>query len=612
MPIDCTEQTLFEYVESIAGNLHCKTIYPAMTEINRGSIDNRARAALRDIERRHDVNIYYLCDRKHDEHPVDRILINLSARIGNSRFYSKTLPGFIEDLHENMDFSLQYSPYQYQSMRQGVLWNRGQSYMSPNCDVHKDHDSIYGLALAQPIVEYLKAVLGPDETCLLVASDTLSLPTAYAQKIAHEDSMFKDVKILFYAEEVHPIRNLITGMTLPDLPGLGSVGGFDWEGPIRCLISQALASAESNGNGIPRLDQYFLDFKPFRAFASDLTLQLMQHAWKLGNFAAPSHNIQDQLIFLDRHFVSKGKIPLFAPTANSIPCDADVKELCRQKLISYAQVVWGFGFLDPEKTIIATHIARAVESKAFPRDIALLKNLIELYSSSKQESITILLIIVTSWDKKCIAPRDYKCMKSLSDEANASNSHSNNFRIRIINEPLWPTHSEPFERPTALTRDDLHRATDVSLCLSTYDAFAIALLEPLSCGATIAVSTGCGCARRLQELTGWQENVLLVDYTSELSQHLSSSPSSSNPQTDKPNPPIAADRIFAITHHDRSRFEDAADRRAARELTALVPRDAAQRAEKLEVGKQLAAQMEGEEEIKKRFVPLLEEMFSGS
>lgn len=388
LPRNCTFLNMFGSFEVFAGSLYCDLTYPATTEISHYSIINQARAALQNVERRYDVDAFYLCDRKLSEHLVDRIL-NLSDRINRLRFCSKELPDFIEDRHEDMDISLQYISYDNFPLQQAALnlnpvaecsqsynsqeniYRRSESEMQSDGRIHKKRDSIHSMALAQPPADCLKALPDIDKTCLLIMPDILSLPTVYAFKIACHGSGAKNIRSLHCAQEFQPLHDLVIEATIPQSPSLNGVVGFKWKNAVRCLISQAVASAELDADKESHADRPVLDFKRFRHFGSDLSLQIIYKAWKRDGVAALGRNIRDELNFIDWYFAPKGKTPLFVPTVKN-------------------------------------------------------------------------------------------------------NTHPTHLRIRIINEPPWP---EANTRPTATTRDDLHRTTDISLCLSTYHGFSVAPLQ---------------------------------------------------------------------------------------------------------------------------------------
>ena len=453
-PRNCTFLNMFENIEVFAGSLYCDMTYPATTEISYYSISNRARAALQDIERRYNVDAFYLCDREHSERLVDRILIDLSDYINRFGFCSKELPDFIEDRHEDMDISLQYISYDNFSLEQAALnlkpfaecsqsynsqeniYRRSESEMQSDGCIHKKRDSIHSMALAQLAADCLKALPDIDKTFLLIMSDILSLPTVYAFKIACHGSGVKNIRSLLCAEEFQHLHDLVIEATIPQSPSLNGVVGFKWENAVRCLIRQAFASAESDAGGKPHVDRCVLHLKRFRHFGSDLSFQIIQKAWKRDCVAAPGRDIRDEL------FALKGKTPLFVPTVKSVPLN---------------------------------------------------------------------------------------------------NTHPIHLRIHIINEPSWP---EADKRPTATTRDDLHRTTGISLCLSTYDGFNVAPLQPLSCSI---VSTEC---ERPQEPNSWQANVLLAKYSAEPTKHLSTS-SSSSPHSIPPTAARIRTRIVPISRTPR-------------------------------------------------------------
>ncbi|KIN08961.1 hypothetical protein OIDMADRAFT_48802 [Oidiodendron maius Zn] len=516
MPVDCDAYDPLETPQSIAKRLNCITLYSPCQKPEDTMVHIGLSNAFRQIERRHDIEIYYLRDKETNSHVVERVLINFSACITPSRTYSRTLPAFLESLQEKMGLNFIYEPI----WRHSTIWNaiyaaKCWTGINPSDNIienfrrkflceaglqsynHADNNSLYGALLAEPATETLQEILRQNQTCVFIAQDTLSLPMAY---------------------NISMISHSLEKRHLLDIP--------------------ALSHIETHGN-----------------------LRLIRRGWKLDKVAAISDNVADELRFVDPGFSNLDNIPICYPGILMLPCTINSKERARRLVLSYASAEWGY-CLDPETTLIAVHIARVVRAKGFPRDISLIK---ALGQCLRAEGMSILLIIVTAWKG-----RGGQLVSDLLSASEKMNTPGSNVRLKVVNEFHWPDQTESGSSPTCFSRQDLHMATDISLGLSTYDTFAISPLEPVSCGAICMISTGCGCARRLQKLEGIESNILIADYGKRLDEILDV----------KDN----YESIFEIRYLQKETLEEQATKEFAVELAEKVPPNTAQRTDSLARG----------------------------
>ncbi|KAJ6441064.1 hypothetical protein O9K51_06858 [Purpureocillium lavendulum] len=619
MPTVCPEYDPLEDIHSIATNLDCHILYPQRVSTATG-LHARHEALLRDIERRYDVTIFYLRD-KGQPHAVDRVLFNFSTVVDQANVYMKTLPSFLQELKQRMNVAAnlkvqnhppivealgalkEWTGFDPHDNTKANAWKKARCDSDPSFYAHKDSDATHGFLLGEPVADCLRGLLDPDEEAVLIATEELSLPTAYAVQMArerHSRDNGPSIKTLFYSGDVHPVRNLTTGAVTPDSTTLDTLSGFGFEGPIRTLIRLSLRAASLDDQMMPMLRRYFLDFHPLRKVATHTNMRIVQQGWRLDALAATSLSVRDEMVFLGRNFASKGEIPIISPGVGIIPCDETAKDRCRKRLLSYATHIWGFNGLDPEKTIIAAQIARAVAPKGFVRAVNLLKTLSD--SLPADSDVNFIFIIVTSWDERKENIGDYRIINDLIAALNGTTTVSTRrLHIKVINQPRWPLEPEGHDMNTGLTREDFHRATDLSLCLSLYDTFAIAPLEPVSCGAVAVVSTGCGCYRKIQELHDWEKNVMIVDYAEDWAQDLVHKVDG--------DPNAAMDDLFNITREDKIRLEADTHRKVAQRLLKMLPWDASLRREKMAKGRRVAEQLNWEDQFSAPFERLLRQMF---
>lgn len=626
MPMNCFQYDPYEDHFSVANQLDSEIIY--RTGATLVGTQPQWVMAFHKVERKHDVIIIYLRDRRKDSHIVERLLFDFQDNISARSAHSPSVTEFVGILRQQIEL-----PIELGEVRPRPIYRTGCfSGMESNSSTetrrlkemveadssqyrHVDNDTLYGTFMAEPAAECLYALLEPEETCALIAQETLAMPTAYAALLLRRVNPLVNLRTLYYAGEIRPMANLIDGCVSPQTK-LSAINGFDWEAPLRSIIQLNLSLRDHA--------QCFLDFKPLWHMRKHNNLRILQHGWKLDHVAAVSENVRDELRFLDRGFGSK-RIDLIYHGTEPISCSTAEKERCRGLLLSYTSIAW-HKYLPCSSTIIATHIARAVGTKALNRDLNLMHHLATLVALQNRH---ILFIVITSWSPNASTSSTFDVDYLLKRACKLNDEHAN-LHIRIINHFSWPEVAERGFRPTSMSRADLHRATDLSIALSTYDSFNIASLEPLSCGAVCAISTGCGVARRVMELENWGNNIVIADFTAELvadRRQLLSFPSSTKRCTpdlprgvhdtdiaEDPDPIInptadLIDNIFRITYDEKQAIENRVMKKLARELLLKIARTKLERAVSIEQGIKLAAQMTWKQEIEKSLIPVLKRMF---
>lgn len=620
MPLICPEYDPLEDIQAIASTMNASILYPIAIATAPSRLSKRICSFLGDIENRHGVSIFYLRD-KDQTHQVDRVLFNFSRALDQENVYMKTLPTLLTDLKNHINLVADININQRPSLSEVLsdmkdwtgfdpydnkgenLWKKSRCDVDPSFYAHQDSDSVYGMLLALPVSECLRGLTEVDESAALIATEELSLPAVYATQIAREKysrEIGPNIKTIFYSGDVHPVRNLTTGAVLPKVPSLDTVGGFDFEGPIRSLIRLSLQDATADDNDMPILIRYFLDFEPLSDISTHTNMRIMQQAWRVDAMAATSASVRDELAFLNRCFALQGEIPIISPGVTVISCDPEGKELCRKKLISYARWAWNIKGLTPQNTIIASQIARAVKPKGFVRAVRLLHALSALMSEGDKKT-NILFIIVTSWGEGRTNVGDYRIIDELLQELGGTILSTGTLHVKVVNQPRWPLVPESNQLATGLTREDLHRATDLSLCLSLYDTFAIAPLEPMSCGSVAVVSTGCGCYRKVLEIDGWKENIIVADYSEEWVNNILSG--------NHGNITPTLDSIFKITREQREGCELSTHKKVSQQLVQLLPQTTEQRAEKIKSGRRVAQALNWEDQFSAPFELLIRSLF---
>jgi hypothetical protein len=413
------------------------------------------------------------------------------------------------------------------------------------------------------------------------------------------------IKTMFYAGEVRTICSLVEGIIEP-APVLSSPvdGGPLWDGPVRALINYI-----NNRNEKTKQDRIlpeapreaFLDMEPLLPIQTHNDIKILQHGWKVDKVLPVSANVRDDLQFLDRgfNFPDTAVHPdenLFCHGIVPIRNTMQRRVQKRTRLLAYAKRCWDT-MLEPgdeASWIILTRVARPVAAKAIYRDIDVVTRLATMLPERKA-----LLIIVTYWKGRHYA----HIIQQLLSKAKKANEEHTNLVIHIVNSFGWPKVPEAGDPNTHLTREDIHCAADVNLCLSSYDSYNLAALEGLSCGSLCVISASCGAARRVQSLDAQiDKNILVVDYTAEIQQRVEDSVAAG----------VEHQRIVEglFLTNDREDIEARVAEVTARGIVARLPGSVDEQRSRIEEGWELAKLMTWDAEIEKSFIPVVRDMFA--
>jgi hypothetical protein len=95
------------------------------------------------------------------------------------------------------------------------------------------------------------------------------------------------------------------------------------------------------------------------------------------------------------------------------------------------------------------------------------------------------------------------------------NTKSRNIKVIFINQfGFRPDHCGN-RMPAGMEFMDIRKGSDVEFGQSIYEPFGIAQLEPLTFGGICVISSVCGCAGFVKDVTNGQDvkNVIIADYT---------------------------------------------------------------------------------------------------
>lgn len=200
----------------------------------------------------------------------------------------------------------------------------------------------------------------------------------------------------------------------------------------------------------------------------------------------------------------------------------------KRKLQVYCERLLGY-----RPDFVFTHVTRLVQSKGLWRDLRILEHVEREFRAQDKTGVLFLLSTEVSQRRSVdiykmessynwpVAHREG--MPDLSGgEATfytaiqEFNARSRNIKIIFINQfGFEPKHCGR-RMPEDIEFMDIRRGSDVEFGLSIYEPFGIAQLEVLTFGGICVVSSVCGCAGLVRDISGAEDvkNVIIADYTS--------------------------------------------------------------------------------------------------
>lgn len=554
--------------ESLAGDLAAngEVLYSGLRRRNPPELSRR----LRPVEARHGVSLVYGW-RPAPGGPVEVLLVDLTDVLRGYRVFMPTMPLFLERLRRLLGVEVELDareprplPWRAASWATRALWGerlggttlvnglyrhavrRGWVHAPP-----LDHDAMMGMVLAEPVFEAVEGLRPPGKVgCVFLAQEHLSLPLAY-KALLDGRAWSRTVN---YAGEVRTPRVLVE---YGDGPGQGASDN-------RFYHVQRLALAEGR-----TLDEVF----PVGSWPS---FQILRNGHLCDGVGAVSPSVADELRFLDRRFRAR---PITVVPHGHRPVETgwEARRESRERVLRHLRERLGRDF-----RLLLTRISRDEVCKGLQRDVTVCESLAERLSP---ERLPAVLLIITEWD--AVAPSDN--IRTLLARVAAFNARGTGLHIHPINQASWPAGLD-------FTRDDLLRATDVSLGQSLYESFGLAQLEPLSCGAVCVISGVSGARRTLATLCadmGTSElahpNLVVADYASD----------------EDGDPSWTLAHWKSLRTDELQALERRTAERVARQVVERLPRDDGAARGLLETGRQLAARMQWEPLIREQLIPFL-------
>ncbi len=214
---------------------------------------------------------------------------------------------------------------------------------------------------------------------------------------------------------------------------------------------------------------------------------------------------------------------------NGIPAyetTVDQKLQSKRKLQQYCEDLLGY-----RPDYIFTHVTRLVRSKGLWRDLEILEEINRQFTSQEQSGVFFILSTeVCQRDPEYIANMESAYGWPVAHKqgwpdlsggetefytlVQRFNARSRNIKAVFINQFGFEQRLCGRSMPEDMEFADIRRGTDVEFGLSVYEPFGISHLEPLTYGGICVLSSVCGCAGFIQQVTRDQipNNIIIADY----------------------------------------------------------------------------------------------------
>jgi glycosyltransferase involved in cell wall biosynthesis len=353
------------------------------------------------------------------------------------------------------------------------------------------------IRLAPVAMAALKAMVptGRDNETTIIAHEFMGMPTALAAILERHCNY----KTVFYAHEVATVRNIVEKQS-----------GCD------TMFYNVLKYCQENNFYI---NEVFGDQSHYFKHPLVEASKHCDYIFAVGDFTA------EELRFLSPEFETANISVVY----NGIPSyniTAEEKLSSKAKLQKYCENLLGF---TPD--FVFTHVTRLVKSKGLWRDLQVLTNIEKKFQKDGKTGVMFLLSteaskrpagLICEMESKYdwpVAHREFWPDLSggeadLYTLIQKFNAQSRSIKVVFINQFGFCRHCCGNKMPQDTTFADIRIGTDVEFGMSVYEPFGISHLEALTFGGICVVSSVCGCAGFVRDVTSNKEvnNVIVADY----------------------------------------------------------------------------------------------------
>ncbi len=431
--------------------------------------------------------------------------------------------------------------------------------------------------LAAPALAAMEQMrLGTTETpAVIFAHEFMGLPLALAAQARYRDHY----RTLFHAHETAPIRRIVEAHPGHDV-----------------MFYNTLELARKSDL---YLEQVFGPQDDYHKHA------IVEAAHYCDGLLAVGHHVHRELQFLSANFDDAD----IALAYNGVPVarvTQEERDESRRHVRKYFKNLLGW-----QPDLIFTHVTRLAESKAMWRDIDLLEALdkrlvrddrtavlLTLSTELPRRPATDILAMEREWDWPLAHREGHPDLTGGEARyyqlVQAFNARARKIKIIFVNQFGFDRARAGKRVPNDLEFLDLRRASDAELGMSLYEPFGISPLEPLTYGGICVVSTSCGCAGFVKQITGRKRycNVILADY-------IGAAPR-----------PRSVQRALEIGARELRAVERDVAEKLAEELLTRLPADEKATQKLMRTGLEMATQMSWDTVAERFILPAIRRAFA--
>jgi glycosyltransferase involved in cell wall biosynthesis len=426
--------------------------------------------------------------------------------------------------------------------------------------------------LAPPALAVLKAIGIDKDSTTVIAHEFMGMPTALAAIL----DTSSDFKTAFYAHEVATMRHIVENH-----PGHDTT------------FYNAIRQACENGLYV---DDVFGDQSSYFKHT------LVEAARFCDSIYAVGDHVIEELGFLGSEFKTADIDAVY----NGIPAyeiAVNDRLKSKRKLQQYCENILGY-----RPDYVFTHVTRLVTSKGLWRDLRVLEHLDREFRKQDKDGVLFLLSTEVSRRRSSdmynaesayhwpVAHRegwpDLSGGEAIFYTAvQEFNAKSGNIKVTFINQFGFDRKSCGRRMPEDMEFMDIRKGSDVEFGMSIYEPFGIAQLEPLSFGGICVISSVCGCAGFVRDVSGEQDpaavkNIIVADYTN---------------IEDRSFPEI--EDLLLIDRAVRDRIEAGESEKVAMQILARLPKDEAEIENMIQTGYALAKNMSWDVVVRNYLLP---------
>jgi glycogen synthase len=425
------------------------------------------------------------------------------------------------------------------------------------------------IRLAPVAIAILKAIGAANGSSTVIAHEFMGMPTALAAILEPGCRL----KTVFYAHEVATMRHLVEKH-----PGHDTM----FYNVIKC----------GRENGL-YLNDVFGDQSSYFKHALVEASQYCDSIYAVGDYVA------EELRFLAPEF----KTAHIDMVYNGIPAyeiSVAEKGASKEKLQRYCRNLLGY-----RPDFVFTHVTRLVTSKGLWRDLRVLEQLEQELRTQGKTAVLFLLSTEVSRRPShdiCNMESAYRWpvahREGWPDLSGGEagfytaiqefNAESRNIKVIFLNQFGFDRKTCGRRMPADMEFMDIRRGSDVEFGLSIYEPFGIAQLEPLTFGGICVISSVCGCAGFVRDVTGPEGSmgVIVADYTNIANTRFAD-----------------IEDMLQIDRSVRDRIEEAESKRVAMQICSRLPKSESETESMIAAGYSLAKNMSWDVVVKNYFLP---------